>query len=304
MKPGERVQLLRQLAEHINANEDWTHTDLILKQFGFRPPEDWNGPQYEYVLQTLSDGREADLLALHEFLFGFSGAPAAEDQAPDLWPPDGFRLFLSHVSGEKEYCSTLKAELAEYGIAAFLAHEDIKATREWIEEIERALSTCHALAAALHSGFKESNWTDQEVGFCHGRRSLIVPIRLDLDPYGFISRYQAVNGRAKTPRQIADELFRILVKHPKTSARMSAALVRHFEESVSFAAAKRNVEMLRDIDAWTPDLLRRLEGAETNNSQVRGSWGVPGRIQMILREHSATYGGMEENSENEPELPF
>jgi len=51
-----------------------------------------------------------------------------------------------------------------------------------------ALATCEALIAWLTPDFHESLWTDQEVGFCVGRSVLIIPIRVGLNPYGFIGK--------------------------------------------------------------------------------------------------------------------
>jgi hypothetical protein len=53
----------------------------------------------------------------------------------------------------------------------------------------RALRSCHAAAVFLHEGFRDSVWTDQEVGYCLDRRLPILPIKYDADPHGFLARY-------------------------------------------------------------------------------------------------------------------
>jgi hypothetical protein len=58
-------------------------------------------------------------------------------------------------------------------------------------EIEKALRTCDGLATYLTSDFSASVWTDQEVGYCLARNVAIVPIRIDVNPYGFVGKYQA-----------------------------------------------------------------------------------------------------------------
>ena len=75
------------------------------------------------------------------------------------------------------------------GIHCFVAHIDIEPTREWQDEIESALETCDALAAYLTPDFVISRWCDQEVGFCVGRALPILPIRMGVDPHGFIAKY-------------------------------------------------------------------------------------------------------------------
>jgi nucleoside 2-deoxyribosyltransferase len=92
------------------------------------------------------------------------------------------------VSKLKVETVDLAERLSEYGVTGFVAHEDIEPTKEWEEEIRLALTTCDALAALLRDGFRASTWTDQEVGFAIGRGILVVPIRMGLDPYGFMAR--------------------------------------------------------------------------------------------------------------------
>jgi hypothetical protein len=61
---------------------------------------------------------------------------------------------------------------------------------------------------------------------------------MGLDPYGFLARYQGYQGRGQKSSEIARGLVSILAKHEMTRIKMAVALVRVFEESDSFAAAK------------------------------------------------------------------
>lgn len=98
------------------------------------------------------------------------------------WATGHFRLFISHLSENKLSATKLKAALEPLGISAFVAHEDIKPTAEWQDEIERALFSMDALAAILSEGFEKSKWTDQEIGVALGRNVLVLPIRYGIDP--------------------------------------------------------------------------------------------------------------------------
>lgn len=73
-------------------------------------------------------------------------------------------------------------------MSSFVAYTDIKPTKEWQGEIENALHSMDALAAILMPGFKDSDWTDQEVGVAIGRGVPIIPIMRGLTPYGFIGK--------------------------------------------------------------------------------------------------------------------
>ena len=136
-----------------------------------------------------------------------------------FWEPFHFRLFLSHLSSFKKTTGLLQAALRRYGISAFVAHVDIEPTKEWLAEIEAGLYSMDALAAILMPGFKESNWTDHEVGIAVGRGVLVIPIMRGLNPYGFISKYQGLYAEGKTVATVAGDVFRILVASPKTTSR-------------------------------------------------------------------------------------
>jgi len=179
MKRGERVDLIRKLADSLGRTT-WPQVDLVLRQFGFRWSHDWPGDDLEvYALHHLEQGKDAQLVELHDYLFPELGEPPTA--APGRWRESHFRLFMSHVHGDKGLVSSVKSHLSRYGIDCFVAHEDIEPTKEWIIEIEAALDTCHAVAAFLTPTFHASKWTDQELGYCLRRRVLIVPIKFDVD---------------------------------------------------------------------------------------------------------------------------
>src|SRR5262249_54560409 len=77
---------------------------------------------------------------------------------------------------------------------AFVAHEDIEPSLEWQDVIEEALKTCGAMVAWLTPDFPTSDWTDQEIGYCLARETLVIPVRVGLDPYGFVGKYQGLQG--------------------------------------------------------------------------------------------------------------
>jgi hypothetical protein len=240
------------------------------------------------VLHHIENGDAKQLLDLHRYLYGPEGVSETDVSYDSVscWREGSFKLFLSHVSEQKVMVAQIKEALGHYGISAFVAHEDIQPTKEWLIEIEKALDTCDAMAAILTPTFHQSYWTDHEIGFCVRRRVLIVPVKLGLDPYGFISKYQALQANGKEPTQIAQNLFESLLDHPLTKSRMEHALVAAFEQSASYKEAKLGAALLGKITTWSPEMLRAIEQAVSKNSQISGAWGVPAQIAAIVREHS------------------
>jgi hypothetical protein len=215
------------------------------------------------------------------------GPQSASEVSTSFWREGYFRLFISHIAKYKKEASLLSADLSGHGIVGFVAHEDIEPTKEWEDEIRSALSSCDSLTCLLTEGFSESKWADQEVGFAIGRGILVIPVRLGMDPYGFISRFQGLAGRVDNTSRIASDLVAILAKHPATSERMAAALVTMFEKSGSYAEAKSNAKKLELITAWNGTLTARVKAALKANDQIANAFGVSARVKQILGQRSA-----------------
>ena len=197
------------------------------------------------------------------------------------------RLFVSHLAVHRAFAGELQEALLKYGISSFVAHNDIEPTSEWQTQIEMALTTCDALLALLHEGFHASNWTDQEIGFAMGRGVASFAVRLGQTPYGFIGRFQALNGNCKAAPALARELFDCYRKHKQTARKMSQAIVSQFEVSDSFAVAKERMGYLEELQIWDPSYAGRITSAVNINSQIEGSWGVPERVQKLVKKMAA-----------------
>lgn len=218
-------------------------------------------------------------------------AKVAPVDVEHLWFPGMLRLFLSHVSAHKVGVSKLKWGLWKFGISSFVAHEDIEPTLEWQREIELALRSMHVLVALLTPDFHVSKWTDQEVGFALGKGVLVIPVRLGLEPYGFLGKVQGLAGTLDAPDSLASGVVDLLLKNRTTTATMHEALVVGLEKSPSFAVSKIIAGKLEGLRRFTPEQLARMEGACKENAQVAQSFGVPERIQRIVQQFKSPVTG-------------
>ena len=132
------------------------------------------------------------------------------------WKVGFYKVFISHVSKYKESASNLKLMLEPYGISAFVAHEDIKPSKEWALEIEKALFSMNALCAILTPDFNESSWCDQECGYAFGRNVLTIPINKGQLPYGMFGKIQAIKSEGKNAQQIAEGVFNAIIDNDKS----------------------------------------------------------------------------------------
>lgn len=281
MKPSDRIHLIRDVAQALG-QESWNLIDLTLRQFGLPWTDNWQGgnDRKAYVMDMISESSDVALLELGKHVGAVSELETVE--APTFWQEQKPRLFISHLSSTKKVVGALKVALESFGLAAFVAHDDIEPTREWQDEIEAALSTMDAMIAVLVPGFAESKWTDQEVGVAIGRRIPIVPLKAGLDPYGFIGKYQELQVKGKKHDAVAVEVTEILAGKPQIASKISRALVDKLKTSESWARSKSLMDLIEKCRNFSPEAVADLRAAAADNDEVGSAWGVPERIAKVV----------------------
>jgi len=282
LTPSERVKAITEIARRLG-QDDWSLIDLTLRQFKLSATDVWQGnDRVAYVMNMIEAATDAILLSLGQHV-GYEHQSDRPQVEPDFWRPGYFRLFVTHLAAERAFATQLQAELFSLGISSFVAHNDIEPTREWQDEIEAALASCDSLLALLHPSFHASNWTDQEVGYVMGRGLLIVAVKYGQDPYGFIGRFQALQGQGKDAKTLAREVLDILCSHRQTRKRMAESLVTLLERSDTYAGAKASMDLLDQAQYWDAALTSRLRSAVLSNGQVHDAWGVPQRVEQFIK---------------------
>ncbi|MDA3876852.1 MAG: toll/interleukin-1 receptor domain-containing protein [Halothiobacillus sp.] len=205
-----------------------------------------------------------------------------DDAISRLWGANKYRVFISHKADDRGAVSALKDELSKYGIAAFVAHEDIVPTTEWQNEIENALNTMDTMVAFMTPEFHDSDWTDQELGIALGKNVPIIALRLGKNPYGFIGKVQALTC---DPRQAPLELVKLLIHRPK----MLEAYIEAACNCESFIHGNELADVLPYIEDLTDDQVNRLIQAMKDNYELRGSYGFNGNKLKIFGPGLAHY---------------
>lgn len=217
----------------------------------------------------------------------------------DFWADGQLKVFVSHLSSNKERMSQMKAELAPWGVSAFIAHEDIEPSREWMDEVEAGLGTMEVLVAVVEPGFKESDWCAQEVGFALGRKIDVIPLRAGFDPFGFFGKFQGIQIKGKRPKEVAVEIVRLLLKKPKHRDRLLQCMPKAF----SGLQPKQKTEAFNSLDSWSvaTDLQIRtlLETSGLSDDERRELAPLIGRVDAFKLAERDTTATVEES-----ELPF
>lgn len=227
LRVSQRLMLVDRIGRTLQSKFGFSEIDLYLAEFHIPPPKDaTRGSKWVYTKEALRDVPFDTVIKIAEDLELEQKIRAAHgpSSAPRNWQgTNKFRLFISHIAKHKDKATRLKDCLAPYAISGFVAHEDIHPTLEWQTEIERALYNMDSFLAIHTPGFKDSFWTQQEIGFAVGRGVKIISFKMGEDPTGFISKHQALPRRSRTAEQIAQEVDAILGADQLTSAKLLAA---------------------------------------------------------------------------------
>jgi TIR domain len=227
MRPTQRTDLLDQVGRELQRRFTFGGIDEFLSACGIEPQANYSGPnsKWAYAKAALKDVTDSILLEIAtelELKPAMIGGTLA--LPPRNWQAvSKFRVFISHISKDKDKAMRLKVCLSAYAIDGFVAHEDIHPTLEWQVEIERALRNMDAFIAIHTKGFSESIWTQQEIGFAVARDVKIISLKMGEDPTGFISKHQALARGSRTAEQIAKEVDTILTDEARTADKFAAA---------------------------------------------------------------------------------
>ena len=224
MNVAARMDLLEQIGSALQARYTFDDLHRFFAALKINSPKENSGSKQVFAKEALKSTSDDILLRIAEDL-GLSIHPGrGEVLPPRNWKDTRLlRVFISHISKDKDKATRLKDCLEPYGISGFVAHEDIYPTLEWQAEIERALYVMDAFIAIHTEGFSASLWTQQEIGFAVGRGVKIISLKMGEDPTGFISKCQALPRRRRTAEEIAKEIDGLFRSDELTVGKLRAA---------------------------------------------------------------------------------
>ena len=192
-----------------------------------------------------------------------------------LWGDGTIRAFISHTHPNKIIAAELQRQLRSFGIASFVAHNDIEPMREWQIEIGKALRSMDFLIALLSQDFRQSEWTDQEVGAAVGRGLPVFPVRIDIDPYGFMAKYQAIpylSNSLAPATTVSWHIFRASLRDPSVdTASIWDLYVAAVHNSGRYARTDELARSFPGIESLDVKHAHSLLQAYNSNNQVSGA---------------------------------
>ena len=178
------------------------------------------------------------------------------------------RAFISYAYQDRVYGGRAKNVLAEVGIEAFLAHEDLEVSEEWRDRILDELRQCKLFVPIFSERFLQSRWASQEVGFIVSRTDVVIaPLSIDdTTPTGFVAHLQSrhVSSTANITRELLVEP--LARKLPRT---ILPGLIRIAARAGSFRDAEAKLRPLVPLFALlTAEEAQALAQASIKNGQI------------------------------------
>lgn len=202
---------------------------------------------------------------------------------PTYWKNLYYRVFLSHLTANKVSAANLKEALLPYGISSFVAHEDITVAKPWQDELEKALNTMDALVAIFETGFKDSDWCCQEIGWALGRNVPVVPIARTMLPYGFVGAIQAIKPKVNSDaRDVAREVVKALLSNEKHKGKYIDTICRLLLISNEKQELLEWIQLLTDNNVQSSDILYLSTHASENDALM--STDVLPRLNSLLEQ--------------------
>lgn len=210
------------------------------------------------------------------------------------------KVFISYSSAQKHLGGLFKRCLISYaGYDTFIAHDDIEGARIFEDEIIKAINNCDFFIPLISNEFKQSAFTDQETGIAVASKKLIIPIKLsNINPYGFIGKYHALQYREYPPNYhfsnnisaLASTISRIGISYKSAKIHKLAlnSLTYSLINSSSYDVSNAVIQTLCKISDLTPEHLELISNAMKTNSQIINAYGFKDLKECLQKNYSIT----------------
>ncbi|MCJ7458380.1 MAG: toll/interleukin-1 receptor domain-containing protein [candidate division Zixibacteria bacterium] len=219
-----------------------------------------------------------------------------EEKESRVFIGKSLRVFVSYSTRDKKIAGAIKQCLEQYGMDVFLAHEDITPSAKWQEEIIRELRQSDVFLPLLTKNFQGSEWTDQETGIAFGDEKFIIPLKVDIDPYGFISRFQAlkfeyvieIDEYENDKYSCIDSSLKIIesiFNNKNLKDNLQDCLIKSFVGSTSYVDAADKAQLLSKLDDFSKDQINEIVRGSIEQTQVHKSWKAHSFLKELISKH-------------------
>ena len=193
-----RMSLISEIAVKLQQEMNTSDINMLLAGYGIKNSGERIVPSKRtFVQNKLAEISDGIILRIAKDsgidISRYKEHKAEFDSKANVWVlPDSKKIFISHLSADKEKAAKLQYYLLRNNASSFVAHEDIEPSADWQTTIFAALNSMDILIALVTPGFHSSHWTNQEIGIALGKGKPIISVKIGDDPKGFIGKYQAI----------------------------------------------------------------------------------------------------------------
>jgi len=198
-------------------------------------------------------------------------------------------VFISHAMDDYKFVKRISTVLELFGLDVFLAHQDIEPTKKFEEEIIENLKKAPIFIPILTKAFNESVWTDQETGIAISSGSKIFPIIVDINPYGFIEKFQGLRWSDDfydNVSKLVSKIIDILPSDQKASIRKE--IIENFgksEKCHSYDISRVFSSVVSTFTSLTNDEIEFVAKGTISNEQVHDSATARPSLCKIFRSN-------------------
>lgn len=196
------------------------------------------------------------------------------------------KAFLSYSTKDKKLAGSLKRQLEYWGIGVFLAHEDIRPSVEWQDEIIRNLQECEVFMPLLTGHFRESEWTDQESGMAIAHSKVIIPLMVEIDLHGFIKRYQALKLNVRDLSESSKNILLAISSNERLKKGAQEGFVSSFLASGGFDEANEKSELLESLGPYDKSQLNTIFQGSVYNTQISEAFTARRKLRELFRRNA------------------
>lgn len=163
---------------------------------------------------------------------------------------DKLTIFLSYAAAQKRVAGELKSWFEGLaGIETFVAHDDMVGGSQFLEVILSGIKSADLFICILSDEYRASDYCDQELGIAFALNKKILPIKHNLNPYGFIMGTHAFtpifNSKIDTERLFNDIIAPLLKEKDKNlKTKLLNTLVSKLVESESYDQSYKLISLL------------------------------------------------------------
>lgn len=208
------------------------------------------------------------------------------------------RAFISYSSKEKIVGGKLKSYIESYcGYTVFIAHDDIPGSSVWEEEIIRAIENSDIFIPLISEAFTRSPFTDQETGIAFWLKKKVIPVKLDsTNPYGFISKYQALQYKLNpSGYYYKDNMDKLAVSIAQIGMsydldndfheRAINSIIYAFYNSTSFYISNAVISSMIKCRKFSKQHISLILNAIKTNPQIKGAYDLSTLKKFLLNEY-------------------